>query len=144
MSFSQGIPPLTKERDFGQICKKNNCHHCCVETEMLLTKKDIKRIEQVTSVTPTEFAKRNENGFLMLRNKQISKGSQCFFLDNNGLCSIYEIRPIGCKFYPIIWDFEQHRAILDDYCPHHDNFALNLSSVSEDLEDFIFKLFGKL
>ncbi len=135
---------MAKKCDFGQICQKNTCHHCCVETEMLLTKKDIKRIVRATLTLPKEFAIRNKNGYLMLQNKHKSHEFQCFFLNENGLCSIYEIRPEGCKFYPVIWDFEEHKAILDDYCPYCEEFALNLSSVSDNLENFIFRLFGRL
>ncbi len=135
---------MAKKIDFGQICQRNTCHHCCVETEMLLTKRDVQRIVHATSILPTEFAIRNENGYLMLQNKHKANESQCFFLNEKGLCSIYEIRPEGCKFYPVIWDFENHQAILDDYCPHYDKFALNLSRLSDNLEDFIFRLFGRL
>ncbi len=135
---------MTKERDFGHICQKNTCHYCCVETEMLLTKKDVQRIVRSTLISPTEFAIRNEEGYLMLQNRHKANESQCFFLNEKGLCSIYQIRPEGCKFYPIIWNFEDHQAILDDYCPHCGEFALKLSSTSDNLENFIFRLFGKL
>ena len=128
----------------GRICKQNNCHHCCLETEMLLTKKDIQRIVTKTSISAKEFITLNEDGFKKLKNKQIDSKLQCFFLDQIGHCSLYEIRPEGCQFYPYIWDLIEHQITIDDYCLHHSRFQKPWFNLSKRLEDFIFKLFGKL
>ncbi len=128
----------------GSICQQNNCHHCCLETEMLLTKKDIQRILTKTSISAKEFVTLNEDGFKKLKNKQIDSKLQCFFLDREGQCSIYEIRPEGCQLYPYIWDLTEHRIAIDDYCTYHNKFTQPWSGISKRLEDFIFKLFGKL
>lgn len=128
----------------GRICQQNNCHHCCVETEMLLTKKDIQRIITMTSIPAKEFVTLNEDGNRKLKNKQIHSKLQCFFLDREGLCSIYEIRPEGCQFYPYIWDLTEHRITIDEYCNYNNKFNQPWSSISIRLEDFIFRLFGKL
>lgn len=128
----------------GRICEQNDCHHCCIETEMLLTKKDIQRIVVMTSISATEFVTLNEDGNRKLKNKQIDSKLQCFFLDRKGQCSIYDIRPEGCQFYPYIWDLTEHRITIDDYCPHNNKFKKPWLSISKSLEDFIFKLFGKL
>ncbi len=127
----------------GHICQLYNCHQCCIETEMLLTKLDIRRIVRKTSISAKEFVILNEDGRRMLRNHQIDNKVQCYFLDSKGLCSIYEIRPEGCKFYPFIWDMTNHHIIVDDYCPHHSKFGKS-PSVTKNLEEFIFRLFGKL
>ena len=128
----------------GRICLQNNCHHCCIETEMLLTIKDIRRIVTVTSISAKEFVTVNEDGFKKLKNKEIDSKLQCFFLDRGGKCTIYKIRPDGCQFYPYIWELAEHRIAIDDYCPYHNKFKQPWASVSKRLEDFIFKLFGKL
>jgi hypothetical protein len=47
----------------------------------------------------------------------------CIFL-HNGLCSIYEYRPLGCQLYPVIFDEEQYCAIMDDFCPNRDMFRI--------------------
>jgi Fe-S-cluster containining protein len=128
----------------GYICQQNKCHYCCIETEMLLTKKDIQRIVAKTSIPAKEFVTFNEDGFRKLKNKQSNSQLQCFFLDQNGQCSIYEIRPKGCQFYPYIWDLTEHRIKIDDYCLHHTKFQKPCLGLSKSLEDFIFKVFGKL
>lgn len=127
----------------GEICLKYKCHHCCNETEMLLTKKDIHRIVTMMSIPAKEFVVINNDGYKALRNKQTDQKTQCYFLDQHGLCIIYEIRPEGCQFYPFIWDMIEHRMITDDYCPHENEFK-KPPGISKNLEEFIFKLFGKL
>lgn len=135
---------MTQEIVNGRICVQNNCHHCCIETEMLLTKRDIHRIVAKTSIPAKKFVIINEDGNRMLANRQSNNRLQCFFLDSNGLCSIYEIRPEGCQFYPIIWDLTEHQAIIDDYCPHRIAFGDFLPNISKKLENFIFRVFGRL
>lgn len=128
----------------GRICQRNNCHLCCIETEMLLTKKDIHRIIKKTSIPAEKFVTINEDGYRVLKNHQKDNEVQCYFLDHNGFCSIYEIRPKGCKFYPYIWDLTEHKITTDDFCPHQSEFRKISSGFSKELEDFVFQLFGKL
>ena len=48
-------------------------------------------------------------------------GRQCIFLDENGLCRIYENRPFDCRLWPIIlyYDFNTNEKVvyLDLECP---------------------------
>ncbi|MHA2244965.1 MAG: YkgJ family cysteine cluster protein [Candidatus Hodarchaeales archaeon] len=134
---------MTKKIVDGQICRENNCHECCVETEMLLTKHDINRIATSTSILAKDFTLLNEDGYRMLKNSQKDNELQCYFLDKYGLCSIYEIKPEGCQFYPFIWDLTEHELIVDDYCPHYREFRKS-PCISKKLEDFIYRLFGKI
>lgn len=109
---------------------------------MLCTKKDIHRIVTKTSIPVNRFISLNNDGYRMLRNKRIGNKDQCYFLTQNGLCSIYDIRPEGCQFYPLIWDMTEHKLIVDDYCPHHGEFK-EAPGISKKLEDFIYKLYGR-
>ncbi|WP_290900196.1 YkgJ family cysteine cluster protein, partial [Ferroglobus sp.] len=84
-------------------CLKINCHKCCEETEMQLSKHDIRRIEKL-GYKVDEFSE-IKDGVRVLKNVN----GKCFFL-RNGKCSIYEFRPFGCKLYPIVWDVERKRA----------------------------------
>jgi Fe-S-cluster containining protein len=111
---------------------------------MLLTKKDIQLIVKKTSISAKEFVTLNEDGFRKLKNKKTKSQLQCFFLDQDGHCSIYEIRPEGCQFYPYIWDLTAHQIAIDDYCLHQNKFIKPWVGLSKRLEDFIFKIFGKL
>jgi Fe-S-cluster containining protein len=60
-----------------------------------------------------------KNGWLQLRNR---KGA-CVFLDR-GMCSIYEYRPGGCRFYPLIFDEELESPLLDEGCPYKSEFKV--------------------
>lgn len=126
----------------GQICRENNCHYCCIETEMLLTNKDIRNIGKATGIKADKYVRITKEGHKMLQNRMRGSKLQCFFLNNEGLCEIYETRPEGCQFYPIIWDLEKHIAIRDNICPYLDNFEIDVQ-ISKKLKFFILKLFGK-
>ena len=112
----------------GNICQKNNCHHCCIETEMLLLKTDTIRISKTTGIEASNFSFLTGENQRMLRNKSVGDEEVCFFLDSDGRCSIYNIRPEGCTYYPIIWDLTNHQAVSDDYCPYHKEFRENRHS----------------
>ncbi len=124
----------------GHICREYNCHQCCTKTEMLVTKEDIRRIARETGIKPSEYVVLTTDGYKMLRNYK-QEEETCYFLDSKGKCKIYNIKPEGCQFYPIIWDLERHLAIKDDFCPHCDEFELN-EEKSRKLETFILRLYG--
>ncbi|MFX1495149.1 MAG: hypothetical protein ACFFBZ_12760, partial [Promethearchaeota archaeon] len=56
------------------------------------------------------------------------------------LCNIYEIRPQGCKFYPILYDNEEKICIYDEECPRVSQFYLGrkkFKKVCNDIKKFI-------
>jgi len=59
------------------------------------------------------------DGYIQLKNVD----GNCFFLDR-GNCSIYDIRPLGCQLYPVIFDPDRGCAIKDTYCPWSDSFIV--------------------
>lgn len=59
------------------------------------------------------------DGYLYLRNVD----GKCIFLEE-GLCSIYGYRPLGCRLYPVIFDDEEKTVFLDDFCPDRDRFRI--------------------
>lgn len=82
-------------------CEK--CGLCCGNTRyksrnILLLEHEIVRISERTSKAAEEFSEKviNESHFTHRMKK--SNGS-CMFLKQN-LCSIYDTRPIICRFYP--------------------------------------------
>jgi len=127
----------------GKICLENACHYCCTETEMNLSKDDIRRILQYTSLHPSEFAEINEEGLRVLQNREVNGELNCVFLEE-GKCSIYDIRPEGCQYYPIIWDRTSLKPMVDDVCPYGKEFDQLIPNVKDKLENFIFKIFGRL
>lgn len=64
----------------------------------------------------------------------------CVFLDKNGKCDIYEIRPKGCRLYPLVMSMPSRRWLLDPHCPHSEEFSpdpediISLESLIDELE----------
>mgnify|MGYP000132521352 CR=1 FL=1 len=88
-----------------------NCFKCCLDTEMILSESDIKRIESLGY--KREYFTEFRDGFYRLRNID----GHCIFLNiETGKCKIYSYRPIGCRVYPVIYDLNKG-FILDTDCP---------------------------
>lgn len=89
----------------------SHCGVCCTETEMLLSKKDIKRLED-KGYRPSKFVHYDKYGYAVLKNRD----GYCVFYDlKNRRCSEYANRPSGCRVYPVIID-EEKGIVLDTIC----------------------------
>ena len=81
----------------------SRCALCCGDTEaktrqILLLRAEAERIAEEISKGLNEFAEeRNEADPFVYRMRK--REGKCVFLRGN-LCSIYDIRPIICRFYP--------------------------------------------
>lgn len=100
---------------------------------MLLTESDVRRITEVMAdrEPPLAWHFQADDGYLQLRTRDgppargSPGGRPCVFLGEDGLCTIWDARPEGCRLYPAVWDESTRRAELDaDYCPHTDGFRL--------------------
>ena len=89
----------------------SNCGVCCTETEMLLSQKDIKRLETL-GYYPKQFVRFDKQGYATLKNRE---GYCVFYNREKRCCSVYLARPSGCRVYPVIVDEEQG-IILDSIC----------------------------
>jgi Fe-S-cluster containining protein len=89
----------------------SNCGVCCTETEMLLSKKDIKRLEK-KGFSQNQFVNFDDQGYAVLKNRE---GYCIFYNLKNRQCSVYADRPAGCRVYPVILD-EEIGIVLDDIC----------------------------
>ena len=91
-----------------------DCTHsgvCRTETEMLLSKKDIKRLE-ARGYSQKQFVRYDKQGYATLKNRD----GYCVFYDlTNRRCSEYLYRPSGCRVYPVIVD-EEVGIVLDTIC----------------------------
>jgi len=97
----------------------SNCGVCCTETEMLLSKKDIKRLEK-RGFYQKQFVNFDKKGYAVLKNH----AGYCVFYDlKNRKCRVYEDRPSGCRVYPVIFD-EETGIILDDICQSRNTITL--------------------
>ncbi len=80
------------------------CHSCCGDTlehsrHIRLLDREVRIIAYVTARDPKSFCTRITGfGFYEFEMLKQSTGD-CIFLSRN-ICTIYEIRPLTCRFYP--------------------------------------------
>ncbi|MGQ4834021.1 MAG: YkgJ family cysteine cluster protein [Candidatus Asgardarchaeia archaeon] len=92
------------------IC--DHCGECCKDTEMILLDEDIKRILRL-GYNIEQFAVLGDDGFYHLKNVN----GHCVFWDSvKKRCKIYHSRPFGCKMYPVIYDMDKSKCIIDKEC----------------------------
>ena len=99
----------------GEPCRRHNCIKCCIDTRMPLTSEDIERISSL-GYKIEDFAIKVGREW-RLKNKF----GKCYFLTEKG-CRIYEFRPEGCKLYPLIYDEDYDKPVLDELCPYREEF----------------------
>lgn len=113
------------------------CAKCCEQTQMLLSTTDLDRIEKETKQTRRQFSYLRD-GYFYIKNR----GQYCIFLNPAAKkCSIYDIRPQGCRFYPIIFDPYLNCAVVDKDCTNRDKIPqeMTLENLAE-LREFILLL----
>lgn len=102
----------------SNCCLETKCIQCCIETNMLLSYRDIENIQKMGY--DRKFFVSERNGWLQLKNHQ----GRCVF--HNGVrCTIYHQRPEGCTLYPVVYDKDNQCAILDSECPQKQCFPLS-------------------
>jgi Fe-S-cluster containining protein len=74
------------------------CANCCRIAQPVFEMPDIKRIARHFEMTPEGFIKK----YLKAdpEYEYFTKKLPCTFLGNDNKCTIYEIRPMGCRTYP--------------------------------------------
>jgi uncharacterized protein len=109
-------------------CIERQCSLCCHDIEMLLTDDDLRRLSRARP--GEDFWFKADDGYLQLKTRdgpaaRGGAGRPCHFLGADGLCTVHEVRPEGCRLYPAVWAEDLRAAELDsDYCPHTDGFLL--------------------
>lgn len=105
-------------------CGFRDCYQCCFETEMILTKEDVAKIEKNTNRKREDFLLPTEqtDGFMQLKNVESKIGRKCFFLSDKGKCTIYKFAPNGCKLYPLILNLETDEVMIDIDCREREWF----------------------
>lgn len=48
---------------------------------------------------------------------------RCIFLSEDG-CKIYSVRPEGCRLYPLMYDENIQKAVMDKICPYGNEFKV--------------------
>jgi len=77
---------------------------------MPLTNKDLQRIHKLGYDKKTFVRIKGE--IPRLRNLE----GRCIFLQEEG-CMIYRYRPEGCRLYPLVYNVDVGRTVLDPLCP---------------------------
>lgn len=77
-------------------CKE--CANCCRTLGPRITKRDIEIISKKLNLTPNRFIDK----YLKIDtdNDYIFNSTECPFINNDNLCSIYDFRPQACSAYP--------------------------------------------
>ena len=89
------------------------CGKCCLETEMILSQKEVDLILKFCKLKKEDFVFK-VGEFYKLKNLE----GHCFFFNHTrNFCEIYEYRPQGCRFYPLIYDKDNNSCIYDEECP---------------------------
>jgi Fe-S-cluster containining protein len=92
---------------------------CCIDTEMTLTKRDADRLD-AAGYNRKDYLVRTEDGFCELRNVD----GHCFFYDTDTkLCKVYESRPDGCRYYPVVYDLRKRKCTVDRDCPSRETMS---------------------
>ncbi len=97
-------------------CSRHGCTACCWDTTLSLLEEDIARLELAGH---RDFTVADGNGYLRLA----TVDGHCVFL-SGGACSVYPIRPDGCRTYPLVYYEEEDRVDFDTFCPHWREFAV--------------------
>lgn len=85
----------------------SRCGDCCRQTRMPLTGRDVARLASA-GFDPGEFTVR-DGGVVRLRNVD----GYCYFYDRvSRACRVYELRPEGCRLYPVVF-VEGHGVGVD-------------------------------
>ena len=102
------------------------CADCCRPTEeIFLSRADLDAIVGLGHGVEEFSRVHEETGLRVLKNKD----GQCVFLEGDGpfRCKIYPDHPRGCKIYPLIYDADERRCLLDKkYCRHWKAFEQEL------------------
>jgi Fe-S-cluster containining protein len=86
---------------------------------MTLTKQDASRIDTL-GYDRGEYLVRTDDGFCELRNVD----GHCFFYDpDSKMCKIYDNRPNGCRYYPIVYNVKKRKCVVDKDCPSRETMS---------------------
>jgi hypothetical protein len=80
---------------------------------MTLTQADVSRIE---SRGHKGFYRENDGGDLQLLNQLLNREGRRLFLTSTG-CGVYDIRPEGCRLYPLMLEVRRDEVVHDTFCP---------------------------
>jgi len=97
-----------EEMNSVDICRNVCKSKCCRSTPPALTSEDIDKIKKRDNINieeAIESAKKKEIFFVVSK----KEGSHnCYFLSDEGECTIYADRPLDCKLFPILFKIKTY------------------------------------
>ena len=78
----------------GECCRGNDDHY------IAMSKTEARRIQQHLAITENWFRRRYVTHLTRDTLTARMRNGQCSFLDKNGHCRIYRLRPVQCRTYP--------------------------------------------
>ena len=106
----------------GILCVRHKCVECCLETRMPLSNFDLKRILKLGYKLEC-FAVKTDGEWRLKNNS-----GRCVFLITEG-CGIYRHRPEGCRLYPLVYDENLGKVVVDPSCPYGYLFEVQKNDV---------------
>ena len=106
----------------GMVCVRHECVECCLETRMPLSNLDLNRIPKLGYELEC-FAVKTD-GEWRLKN---SSGRCVFLVEEH--CGIYPHRPEGCRLYPLVYDEDLRKAVIDPLCRYGYLFKVQKNDV---------------
>ncbi len=108
---------------------------------MIVSQQDINQIieNSLTKLNKEDFTILNSNDYFQLKNID----HHCVFFDiSYKTCIVYKHRPQGCRFYPLIYNYDKNKCVFDLDCPRTHLFYQNnrdLKKTCEKLKFFLSK-----
>lgn len=118
------------------------CALCCGDTEdkvrsILLLKTEADRISKKTLIGLDKFAEKIEGFEPYIYQMRKTEDGKCVFLRDNS-CSIYQIRPLICRFYP----FQLKNLPNNRYAFTYTDECPGIGKGPQLKRDFFERLFG--
>jgi Fe-S-cluster containining protein len=106
-----------------QLCQTK---HCCTKLGVdglieraVLTPSEKARIERVTGISARDFAADLDGDGFGCSEIIARPDGRCTFLDDNKMCTIYDLRPIDCRLFPFDiaeLDGRYYWIVYDKFC----------------------------
>jgi hypothetical protein len=101
------------------------CGSCCRDTDkrrrkIVLTSADLKSIAKTTNLSTDEFCRVSHAAPEPFRHIMRESCGACIFLGRESTCDIYDSRPMICRCYPFLIQFDENNIVFSVFskdCP---------------------------
>ena len=110
----------------SEINCSSGCHDCCAP-ELSVTRVEADQIKRFLLNDPALVVSLKQ-----LATQDPHRGTRCTLLNEEGLCSIYEARPVVCRSHgaPVLVQIDEKREGIDA-CPKNFQSGMNMLEVGD-------------